>query len=81
MVDLEKEINREIDVFVDKKHKIINQIQGLKNPIHIKILYGKYVEFKNLYDIAYEMNYTYQYIREVHGHALLAFEKTYKNLH
>lgn len=80
MCDLEVEINAEIDKFVEEKHKIINQIQNLKNPKHIDMLYKHYVEFKRLEVVAVEMNYTYQYARELHGLALQDFEKTYKIL-
>ena len=44
------------------------------------IHYKHYVEFKRLEAVAVEMNYTYQYTRELHGFALLDFERTYKNL-
>ena len=80
IIDLEEEINREIDAFVDEKHLIINQIQGLKNSKHIEILYKHYVEFKRLEVVAVEMNFTYQYIVELHGYALKEFQSTYENL-
>jgi len=80
IVDLEEEISREIDTFVDEKHKVINQIQGLKDSRYIEVLYKHYVEFKRLEAVAVEMNFTYQYTRELHGYALQDFERTYKNL-
>lgn len=80
IIDLEQEINAEIDAFVDDKHKIINQIQGLKNSKYIKILYKHYVEFKRLEVVAVEMNFTYQYVVELHGYALKDFQTTYENL-
>lgn len=80
IIDLEAEINAEIDRFVDEKHKIINQIQALQNPKHIDILYKHYVEFKRLEIVAVEMNFTYQYIVELHGTALKEFQLTHENL-
>ena len=80
IIDLEAEINAEIDKFVDEKHKIINQIQGLKNSKYIEILYKHYVEFKRLEVVAVEMNFTYQYVVELHGYALKDFQTTYENL-
>jgi hypothetical protein len=80
IIDLEQEINAEIDAFVDDKHKIINQIQGLKNSKYIEILYKHYVEFKRLEVVAVEMNFTYQYVVELHGYALKDFQTTYENL-
>lgn len=79
-VALEEEINKQIDHFVDMKNLIINQIQGLQNVDHVKLLFKRYVEFKRLEVIAVEMNYTYQYIRELHGYALAEFQRTYTNL-
>ena len=80
IIELEKEINAEIDKFVNKKHEIINQIQGLKDTRHIEILYKRYVQFKSLETISVELNYTYQYTRELHGYALQDFQRTYKTL-
>ncbi len=80
ITDLENEINCEIDKFVDRKHEIINQIQGLKNSKYIEILYKHYVESKRLEVVAVEMNFTYQYAVELHGCALKNFQTTYENL-
>lgn len=78
IIDLEEEINAEIDAFVDEKHKIINQIQGLKNSDYITLLFKRYVEFKKFETIAVEMNFTYQYVLNMHGYALKEFEIAYK---
>lgn len=74
MIDLDEEINREIDEFADEKHKIINQIQGLKNPDYISLLFKRYVEYKSLEKICVEMNFSYDYIKHLHGYALRDFE-------
>ena len=81
IIDLENEIDSLIDDYVDLKHKIIGEIHNMKKPDHIRILYKRYVENKRLEQIAVEMNYTYQYVRELHGYALQEFETTYTNLH
>mgnify|MGYP001051630584 CR=1 FL=1 len=80
IIDLEAEINAEINRFVDEKHKIINQIQGLKNSDYVSLLFKRYVEFKKFEVISVEMNFTYQYVIEMHGYALKEFETTYENL-
>lgn len=74
IIDLEAEINAEIDKFVDEKHKIINQIQSLKNSDYISLLFKRYVEFKKFETIAVEMNFSYDYIKHLHGYALKDFE-------
>lgn len=80
LISLEQEIDETIDEFVDLKHKIIVQIHRLQNSNHSTLLYKRYVENKRLKDIATEMNYTYQYIRELHDCALKEFERSYTNL-
>ncbi|MCI8430472.1 MAG: hypothetical protein HFI16_09535 [Lachnospiraceae bacterium] len=80
MIDLETKIDNLIDQYVDLKHRIIGEIQGMKKTDHIKLLYMKYVENKKLEQIADEMNYTYQYVREMHRAALKEFSHTYTNL-
>lgn len=75
VIDLEVEINAEIDRYVDEKHKIINEIQALKDADHISLLYKRYVEFKKFEVIAVEMNYTYRYVLNMHGYALKDFEE------
>ncbi len=80
IVDLDEEINREIEIFMNERHKIINQIQQLSNVKHIDILYKRYVEYKGFEVISSEMNFTYQYVLELHRYALQNFERTYKNL-
>ena len=70
-----------LDDYAALKHKIIGEIHNMKKPDHIRLLYKKYVENKRLELIAVEMNYTYQYVRELHRYALQEFETTYTNLH
>lgn len=72
-IDMEKEINGLIDKYVCKKHEIIGNIQKMKNPVYADIVYKRYVEFKPLEKISYEMNYNYNYIRRMHGEAVKYF--------
>ena len=74
IIELEQQINAEIDRFVDKKHKIINEIQSLNNSDYINLLYKRYVEYKSLEQICVEMNFSYDYIKHLHGYALKIFE-------
>ncbi|MDL2301316.1 hypothetical protein LJC58_03070 [Lachnospiraceae bacterium OttesenSCG-928-D06] len=76
-VALEDEINADIDHFVDFKNKIINQIQTMTDVKYMKLLYMKYVQYKSLEYIAVEMNYSYPYVKELHGVALQQFQNTY----
>lgn len=81
ITDLQAEINAKIDALVDIKNTIIQQIQALDNTIYADILYKRYVECKKLEQIAVEMNYSYIWLRQMHGRALQEFERTYTNIH
>ncbi|MCI8332627.1 MAG: DUF1492 domain-containing protein [Clostridiales bacterium] len=80
LIDLEKEIQREKAILVGKKHKIISQIQGLKNSKYVEILYMRYVDFSTYEKIAAELSYSVRYIYIIHRQALHSFEKMYLDL-
>lgn len=75
--ELEADISRKIERFLQLKHKIINEIQSLDNAVYVNILYKRYVEYKSLDEIAVEMNYSYIHIKRLHGYALLEFKKRF----
>ncbi|MCD8354169.1 MAG: hypothetical protein LUC47_07665 [Clostridiales bacterium] len=81
MAELEDEINAEIAAFTAEKHKIIAEIQALKNPVYVEILYKRYVEYKRLEAIAVELNYSYDHVRRAHGWALQEFERCHTMPH
>ena len=80
-VDLDAEINREIDEFVDIKHRVTKEIQELNVDYYIKILFKVYVQYKTVKDAANEIGLSYQYVRDLHKKALKAFEELHTNLH
>lgn len=79
-VDLDAEINREIDEFVDIKHRVTKEIQELNVDNYIKILFKVYVQYKTVKDTADEIGMSYQYVRELHKKALKAFEELHPDL-
>lgn len=72
--ELEADISRKIERFLQLKHKIINEIQSLDNAVYVSILYKRYVEYKSLEEIAVEMNYSYVHMKRLHGYALQKFK-------
>ena len=72
--ELEADISRKIERFLQLKHKIINEIQSLDNAVYVKILYMRYVEYKSLDEIAEKMNYSYVHMKRLHGYALQKFK-------
>ena len=75
--ELEADISRKIEKYLQLKHKIINEVQSLDNAVYVNILYKRYVEYKSLEEIAVEMNYSYIHIKRLHGYALLEFKKRF----
>ena len=80
-VDLDAEINKEIDEFVDIKHRVTKEIQELNVDYYIKILFKVYVQYKTVKDAANEIGLSYQYVRDLHKKALKAFEELHTDLH
>lgn len=77
-LDLEREIDKMIDAYVDQKDKIINQIHKLSDARYIKILFDRYVpdengHTKSFEQISVEMHYNYKYVCYLHGQALSEF--------
>lgn len=78
---VENDIKNKIIEYIEKKNEMIDQIHGLDNELYIDILYRRYVKGeKDFTKLAYEMGYTYKYIINKHGEALLAFGKKYESL-
>lgn len=75
IVDLEKEINRKIDIFIDLKRCFMEQIDRLQDPSQISVLYKRYFDYEQWEQIACEMGYTYRNVCYIHGKALQELEK------
>lgn len=72
--ELKEKIEQSIIDYTEKKNEIIGQIQQLEKRQYIDLLYKKYVEYKNLDTVSYEINYSYQWVKKLHSKALKAFE-------
>ena len=75
IVDLEAMIIQDKEKFLRMKDRIINEIQSLDNSVYVDILYKRYVEYKQLEEIAVEMNYSYRQVLRLHGFALQEFKR------
>lgn len=73
IVDLQDEINRKIDKYVDLKRKISALLEQIQDPDQVKVLHKRYFEYKPWEQIACEMNYSYRNVCYIHGKALQAF--------
>lgn len=68
-VDMESEIDRAIDSYVDKKREIIAVIEQLP-PTEYDLLHKVYVQYKYLQDVATERGKSYGWAATLHGIAL-----------
>lgn len=79
LIDLEREIDREVDRFVDMKREADALLRQLDNEQHYKVLKRHYILFESLEKIAGDMNYTYRWICILHGRALQCFQRVLDN--
>ena len=75
IIEMQDEINRLIDVYVDKKNYFSKIIDSLQKPLYITVLYGHYFHGKPFKKLADELGYTKRNICYIHGDALVAVEK------
>ena len=74
-LDLVKELEVDLLAFRIKQANIIREIEKLSDDKYMRLLYARYVQYKSLEQIAVEMNYSFHWIRHVHGEALEQFRK------
>lgn len=77
------EAQKEYQEIVTRYHEAVRirteQITAMDNPAYSQILLLRYVEERPmpLYEIAEELHYTHQYVKEMHGKALEEFRRRY----
>lgn len=77
IVDLEKETDKLVNEFVDKRNHIIGQIDGMEDVDYYHILSLRYVTRDTFENISEKMGWSKRHVLRMHGQALLAFEKKY----
>ena len=77
IVDLEKETDRLVDRFIDKRSHIISQIDGLDNIDYYHVLSMRYVARDTFETIAKKTNWSIRKVFSIHGEALKEFERLY----
>lgn len=74
MVDLDREIDRQIDKFVDLKNEVISTIEQLK-PVEYDFLHKVYIQYKTLAEVAELNGYEYSWATTTHGRALQSLRR------
>lgn len=70
IVDMEKEIGASIDKLDQARRQVESAIDSMPNPVQRNVLRLRYLNGKNLEQVAEEMNYTYRNVCYLHGKAL-----------
>ena len=77
LADIIADTERSVVELAEKRHRIINQINGLQKPEYIELLQLRYLEHQKFEAIACTMGLSYVRVTHLHGEALLAFQKKY----
>lgn len=73
IVDIEREIDKQIDCFVDTKQEVIRTIEQLK-PVEYDFLHKVYIQYKTLAEVAELYGYEYTWATTTHGRALKSLQ-------
>lgn len=71
------DMQNEIQALTVKRDMIINQIEGIENPDLYQVLYSKYVDGMNLYEIKDIIHCSKTQVYRVHEKAIAEFEAKY----
>ena len=77
--EMERNLDKMIDEYTDKKNTIIGQIDSIEDEDYYNVLFSRYIEKKTFEVIATEMNFSYRNVTRLHGRALKVFEEKYGN--
>lgn len=77
IIDLEKETDKLVDEFTNKRNRIIQQIDDMENIDYYNVLSQRYVSRKTFKDIADKTHWSMRQTFRIHGQALLEFERLY----
>ena len=79
IIELQDEINRLVDSYVDRKAFYAAAIDQLHNHRHIRVLYSYYFQGKTSQQIADEMGYSRRNVDYLRENALKALQKVVNN--
>ena len=75
IIKLQEELDREVDRYVDLKRDVAVMLSKMENPVYYQVLHSRYILYKTWEQIACDMDFTYQWVCELHGRALQEFAK------
>ena len=77
--DMQNDINKRIDEYVDLKETITQQINCFweTDNHYAEILYKRHILFKSFSEMAKEMNYSFDHVKRIYYRAVYAFENRF----
>ena len=78
IVDLQEEINRDVDILVDKKREAYQILYKLEDEIYYKILEMRYLQYMTFEQIAVELNCSRRWAEIKNGRALEEYDRLLK---
>ncbi len=78
IVDMERELDRDIDALVDLKRDITQLIKAVGNPQYQLILEMRYLTYKSWQEIVEILELDDRYVYKLHGLAIKEFEKVFQ---
>lgn len=75
IVDLQSEIDKDVDEFVNLKREASMLLKKVRKPEFFQVLHKRYILYESFEQIALEMKYSYRGVCYLHGRALQAFDK------
>ena len=77
IVDLERETDELVDSFVEKRKRIVKQIDSIENVDYYHVLSMRYIARDTFETIAEKTNWSIRKVFSIHGKALQEFERIY----
>ena len=74
-VDMEAEIDRLVDLLIDKKREVIQTIEQVDSPIEYDVLHKIYIQYMSLQDVADHYGKEYGWATTTHGRALKSVQE------
>lgn len=74
-VDMEAEIDSMIDRLIDTKREVIQTIEQVDSPIEYNVLHMRYIQFRDLQEIADHYGKEYSWATTTHGRAIASVQK------
>lgn len=79
LIELKELLNKKIDKACDYRIECLKKIDLIQDGVYRVILKERYLNNKNLWEIRETINYSYPRVKQLHGLALLEYEKISHN--